>query len=355
MKVLITGGAGFVGSSLARQLVEASGRSVEVVAFDNLRRRGSELNLKLFKKLGIRFIHGDIRTLSDITACGEDFDLFIEASAEPSVHAGMKGDPDYVVHTNLLGTYNCLKFAQQRTRKFVFLSSSRVYSIAPLRELALAETASRFAIKPEQTVPGVSSAGISEEFATYLPRSFYGATKLASEYLVQEFTAGYGLDSVIYRCGVIAGPGQFGTVDQGVFTLWVAHHYFGKPLQYRGFGGKGKQVRDLLHPADLFALITRYYNNEGSNPGTVYNVGGGNEVSTSLCELTDLCRHIVGKQVPVTAIPDTAAVDIPIFITDYRRIASETRWKPSHNVEQIVSETFDWIRQNEADLQRIFE
>ena len=148
MRILITGGAGFVGASLARQFVAGTG--VEVVAFDNLRRRGSELNLKVFTDLGIRFVHGDIRNFTDLLAAGSGFDLFIDASAEPSVHSGVGEDPEYVVQTNLLGSFNCLKFARDHAKEFIFLSTSRVYSIAPLREIAIAEEPKRFALKPEQ-------------------------------------------------------------------------------------------------------------------------------------------------------------------------------------------------------------
>jgi CDP-paratose 2-epimerase len=353
MKVLITGGAGFVGSSLAKQFVKSQ-PDVEVIAFDNLRRRGSELNLKAFKELGIRFVHGDIRNFTDLTACGTDFDLFIEASAEPSVHAGTREDPDYVVQTNLLGTFNCLKFARHHTQQFIFLSTSRVYSIAPLREIAIEEGPTRFVIKNEQILAGVSAAGISEDFSTSLPRSFYGATKLASEYLVQEFTSAYGLDSTIYRCGVIAGAGQFGKVDQGVFTLWVAHHYLKKPLEYTGFGGEGKQVRDLLHPSDLFDLIGKHRQAADRQSGTAYNVGGGPDISVSLAELTKLCQKIVGTRVPIGKRPETAAVDIPLFICDCHRISSAAKWRPTRGVEVIVSDIFNWIRENEAGLRPIF-
>jgi CDP-paratose 2-epimerase len=351
MKALITGGAGFIGSYLARRFVE-SRHGAEVVAFDNLRRLGSELNLKSFKQLGIRFVHGDVRHLTDLETCGTDFDLFIEASAEPSVKAGLNGTPDYVVETNLMGAFNCLKFARNHARKFIFLSTSRVYSIELLRAIALEETSTRFVIKEHQTLPGISAAGISEEFSTNLPRSFYGATKLAAECLVQEFTDTFGLDSIIYRCGVVAGPGQFGNVDQGVFTLWVARHYFRQSLQYTGFGGAGKQVRDLLHPADLFDLI----NLESTNckPGAVYNVGGGPEISTSLAELTDLCRNIVGTKIAIGSNAESSAVDIPLFITDSRRVSSDTRWHPTRGVEAIVSDIFNWIRGNEADLRPYF-
>ncbi len=353
MKILITGGAGFIGSNLAKQFAKARPKA-DVTVLDNLKRRGSELNLKAFKELGIRFVHGDIRNPSDVNAAGTDFDLLIEASAEPSVHAGMDGLPDYVVQTNLFGTFNCLNFARYHAQKFVFLSTSRVYSIAPLRKIALEETPTRFRIGSEQVLPGVTTAGVLEDFNTTLPRSFYGATKLASEYLVQEFTEAYGLKSVIYRCGVVAGPGQIGTVDQGVFTRWVAHHYFQRPVVYTGFGGQGKQVRDLLHPLDLFDLINSHFDMIDQNPGQVYNVGGGSSISTSLAELTTLCQEIVGRAVPAGTRPETSPVDVPLYISDCSRISTAAGWKPARGVEVIVSDIFNWIRENESELRTIF-
>src|SRR4051812_4260946 len=122
MRILITGGAGFVGSSLATYF-KKNDPSSSVVAFDNLKRRGSELNLAVFKELGIEFVHGDIRVLSDLEDLSGDFDLFIEASAEPSVLAGLNGSPNYVLQTNLTGTLNCLEFARKRTRQMIFLST----------------------------------------------------------------------------------------------------------------------------------------------------------------------------------------------------------------------------------------
>jgi len=249
-RILITGGAGFVGSALARYLKHAVAGS-SVVAFDNLKRRGSELNLPLLRESGVDYVHGDIRSRSDLSVLHGDFDLLIDASAEPSVHAGTGGSPDYVVETNLVGTFNCLDFARQRGCSFILLSTSRVYSIQPLREILLAEGKTRFEISDGQTIPGITREGVSEDFPTHLARSFYGASKLGAEHLVQEFAHAYGLQAVILRCGVIAGPGQFGKADQGVFTMWVAHHYFNVPVRYIGFGGEGKQVRDLLHIQDL--------------------------------------------------------------------------------------------------------
>ncbi|MBI4471560.1 MAG: NAD-dependent epimerase/dehydratase family protein [Acidobacteria bacterium] len=353
MRVLITGGAGFVGSGLAIEFKKRRPDS-HVIAFDNLRRRGSELNLRAFKELGIRFVHGDVRQVADLAELREDFDLLIEASAEPSVQAGINGSADYLVETNLLGSFNCLNFARNHAARVIFLSTSRVYSIGPLRAIKLEETGSRFEIAREQTQEGVSQLGISETFPTHLPRSLYGATKLASEYLVQEFTETYEMKSIIYRCGVIAGPGQFGRADQGVFTLWVANHFFKKPLWYTGFGGQGKQVRDILHPLDLFLLIEKQLADFDRYSGCVYNIGGGAGSSVSLAEMTALCREVVGNSVPISSQLQTHLVDVPLYISDCRRIDSTLQWRPTRSVRDIVADIFHWIRDNEEDLKAVF-
>ncbi len=352
MRILITGGAGFVGSSIALAFGENSAN--RVVVLDNLRRRGSELNLVRFQKAGIQFIHGDVRSYDDLKEAPGNFDLMVEASAEPSVHAGRNGSPAYVIHTNLQGTVNCLEYARRRAGLFSYLSTSRVYSIAPLRAISLKETERRFELEPEQGIPGVSRYGISEHFPIDKARSFYGTTKLASEMLIQEFVETYGTRAVINRCGVIAGPGQFGRSDQGVVSLWIAHHHFGLPLTYTGFGGYGKQVRDLLHPLDLVELIHSQLDNPHCWNGEPFNIGGGHGLSTSLMELTEMCREAVGRSVPVTGIADTQSVDVPYYVTDSRKAAATFHWQPKRGAKTIVSEIVAWIRSCEDSLRPIF-
>jgi CDP-paratose 2-epimerase len=353
MRILITGGAGFVGSNLARYFKQEH-PSADITVLDNLKRRGSEINLPLFKRLDIEFTHGDIRTFSDLEDLRGNYDIFIEASAEPSVLAGINDSPRYVLQTNLLGTLNCLEFARKRANTFVFLSTSRVYSIAPLRELCLLEAPTRFNIAETQNVTGISRQGISESFPVHLPRSLYGATKLASEMIIQEYVHTYGLRAIINRCGVIAGPGQFGKVDQGVFTLWIANHYFQIPLTYTGFGGIGKQVRDLLHPADLFSLIRKQLDKIDSCSGEIFNVGGGYEISTSLFELTTLCQEILGRKVLINNDLRTSPVDIPLYISDYSRAARTFDWQPEHSLRTLVEDIIRWIRENEEQLKHLF-
>ena len=353
MRILITGGAGFVGSSLATCYREDY-PNAEIVVLDNLRRRGSEINLPKLQKRGVRFQHGDVRNEADLEALPGRFDLFVEASAEPTVLAGLNGSPKYVLQTNLTGTLNCLEFARNRAKRLLFLSTSRVYSIEPLRQIELLHGKTRFEIGERQTLPGVSRHGISERFPTHLPRSLYGASKLASELVIQEYVDTYGIEAVIDRCGVIAGPGQFGKVEQGVFTLWVANHYFGRPLKYTGFGGEGKQVRDLLHPKDLYELLRKQVDRMESVRGHVFNVGGGVEVSTSLLEFSDLCRERTGRSTHIGSEMTTSPVDIPLYVTDHALASQRFDWKPRRSVPDIVGSIADWIRDNEVEIAPLF-
>ncbi len=354
MRILITGGAGFVGSSLALAFMEENPAN-RVVVFDNLRRRGSEENLSRFARRGIEFVHGDIRSWRDLEALPGTFDLFVEASAEPSVLAGLDGSPHYVVETNLCGTLNCLELARHRAKNLVFLSSSRVYSIRPLQELGIRETETRFEIRRAQSVPGAGPAGIAETFPTHLPRSLYGATKLASELILQEYVETYGLRAVIDRCGVIAGPGQFGKVEQGVFTYWVARHYYGRPLRYTGYGGTGKQVRDLLHPEDLFRLLLLQVEQLERCAGEVFNVGGGWGCSTSLLEWTGYCKEVTGREIPIASVAETSSVDIPCYVSDTGKARQWFGWSPRKKVLEIASEIRDWIHGDPDHWKALFK
>jgi CDP-paratose 2-epimerase len=348
MRILITGGAGFVGANLAVSLARRH-PDWEVVALDNLMRRGSELNLPRLREAGVEFVHGDVREPADLAGAGS-FDAMVEGSAEPSVMAGF-ADPSYSVQTNLLGAFNCLERARQEGAFVVFLSTSRVYPVAPQLSLALEETVTRFELAAEQPLPGASPLGISEDFPLPGARTLYGATKLAAELLIEEYVDAFGLRAAIDRCGVIAGPWQMGKVDQGVFSWWLLSHHFGRPLTYIGFGGFGKQVRDLLHIDDLVDLVDEQLGDPDRWSGAVANVGGGRDCSLSLLEATELCRELTGNEVEIGADPETRPGDVPIYLSDCARIFSISSWRPRKSARDVLEDLLEWATGHEGELE----
>lgn len=348
MEVLVTGGAGFVGSAVALALA-ARHPIWSVTALDNLHRRGSELNPPRLGAGGVVFVRGDVRESADLAAVPAP-DVIVECSAEPSVLSGTDGDSSYLVHTNLTGAYNCLELARQTGAALVFLSTSRVYPLAVLEGAALEETATRFELAAEQATAGISAAGVAETVPLAGARTLYGATKLAAELLIEEFRAAFGVRAVVDRCGVIAGPWQMGKVDQGVFTHWMMSHHFGLPLDYIGYGGAGKQVRDLLHVDDLVELIEEQILEPERWDGLTLNVGGGRDCSLSLLEATELCRRITGNEVAIGAVEATRPGDVPVYISDCRALFERTAWRPRRDAERILTDIHVWI---EADSERL--
>jgi CDP-paratose 2-epimerase len=348
MRLLVTGGAGFIGASVAIELATRH-PDWEITALDNLRRRGGELNLPRLREAGISFVHGDVRVLEDLLALGE-VDALLECSAEPSALAGVDGSPEYVVQSNLVGAYNCLELARRRGAYVLFLSTSRVYPVAPLEKLAIEERELRFELAEQQPLEGASRRGVGELFPLAGARTLYGATKLAAELLIEEYRAAYGLRAVVNRCGVVAGPWQMGKVDQGVFTYWMLAHYFERPLSYIGFGGGGKQVRDLLHVADLGELLDEQIHHPRHWDGVVANVGGGRDCSLSLLETTALCEQITGNVIELGRVVETRPGDVPIYVSDCTKLFSLTDWRPRRGPREILGDIHSWIAGHESSV-----
>ncbi len=349
--VLITGGAGFVGSALGLGLANHY-PDWQIIALDNLKRRGSELNLPRLQRAGIRFVHGDIRNPEDLEPRALAPDLILECSAEPSVVASYT-NPGYVLQTNLVGTINCLELARQTQADFVFFSTSRVYPIAALQRIQYQEAETRFELVTQQSLPGVSQQGIAESFPLEGARSLYGATKLASELLIAEYAAAYGLRTLVNRCGVLTGPWQMGKTDQGVFVLWMAAHYFQRSLQYIGYGGTGKQVRDFLHVADLLNLLIAQLEQLTDLQGQTFNVGGGSANTLSLQETTQRCQEITGKVVPIAPVMEARPGDVPIFVTDARKVMDATGWRPQRDANTTLLEIYAWLDRHQQQLEGI--
>ena len=243
MKILITGGCGFVGSNIGFYLKKKL-KNVKISSLDNLIRRGSEINQRRLKKININNFNIDISNSKKINNLKIKFDLIIDCCAEPAIEVS-KTEPDRVLNTNLIGTYNILKKCLKDKSNLIFLSSSRVYSINYLRGLV-----NNLILKK----PIKKIIRVNENFPTSEPSSLYGFTKLASEKLIKEFFYKTNQKYLINRFGVISGPWQFGKQDQGFVPLWVAKHFLKKKLSYIGFGGNGFQIRDVIHINDVCDL-----------------------------------------------------------------------------------------------------
>jgi len=347
--VLVTGGAGFVGANVAVALRERLD-GARVLALDNLSRRGSELNLPRLRAAGVEVVHGDVREQADLLAVGP-IDALVECSAEPSVMAGVGGSPDYLVRTNLLGAYHCLELARRDDAQLIFLSTSRVYPVRHLLALQLEEAETRFELAAHQPLPGASARGIAETFPLDGARTLYGATKLAAEHLIAEYADVYGLRAVVDRFGVIAGPWQMGKVDQGVFTYWMLAHVFDRPLRYLGFGGSGRQVRDLLHVDDAVDLVIEQLERPDHWRGRTVNVGGGRAGSLSLRETTALCAEISGRTVDVVEDGSDRPGDVPVYLTDTALLETLTDWRPRRGPREVLEDIHRWIRAHAREVE----
>ena len=313
-----------------------------MVAFDNLSRRGSEILLRRIQEAGAEFVRGDIRNPADLAQVTGPVDLLIECSAEPSVLVGVNGDDaEFMVQNNLVGSLHCFEFARKCRAPVIFLSTSRVYPYDALNRQEYREEATRFS--PVGSGPGFGPDGVGIDFPLLGARSLYGATKLASEIMLQEYSHQYGLPAVIDRCGVVAGPWQLGKQDQGVFTHWLVSHRLNRPLAYIGFGGQGKQVRDLLHVDDLVELVLLQSRRIAEFRGDVFPAGGSTFSNLSLREATDLCQTITGRRLPLSTQLTNRPADVIWFVTDNGPTTARLGWRPARSAETILRDVQAWL------------
>ena len=373
MKILITGICGFTGSTLARELAKEGN---EVCGLDNFLREGSRGNVEPLRKLGIRVEEGDIRNEADLAKMPK-VDWVLDCAAEPSVLAGVSsgmGSYELMDH-NLIGTIRVLELCKKIQAGFVLMSTSRVYSVAKLAAVKVEQkgdrrweivdgvvreregeregrwqSEKRKAEKSE--IVGLTSKGISEEFSTEPPVSLYGASKRCAELLALEYGEAFGFPVWINRCGVLAGKGQFGKADQGIFSYWIRSWKENRPLRYIGFGGTGAQVRDCLHPVDLVPVlkkqmtvsvnvnVERERRLEGGVDYRICNFGGGVGNSCSLRQLSEWCEKRFGPR-KVESDPKPRPYDLPWVVLDSSRAKKIWDWEVQTTMETIFEEIAD--------------
>lgn len=340
-RILMTGVCGFVGSTIARNWIHAGTRS-EIIGIDNLSRTGSAANAKTLRRLGVKLHHGDLRVASDVDALPA-VDAVIDAAANPSVLAGTDGRTSsrQVVEHNLVGTLNLLEYCRRCRAKFILLSTSRVYAIDALNALPLRETDGAYTLDTSANLPpGVSEAGLSESFAATPPLSLYGATKAASEIMALEYGEMFEFPVWINRCGVLAGARQLGHAEQGIVSYWIHAWQNRRPLRYLGFGGRGAQVRDVLHPDDLMPVLDAQLATD-THRERVCNLGGGAANAVSLRQLSGWCEMRFGPH-DVQTESATRSFDVPWVVMDSTRARDLWEFEPKRSLNHVLDEIADF-------------
>ena len=340
MKILITGGCGFVGTNIAIFLFN---KKHKISTLDNLSREGSRYNLKLLKKHNIKNYNLSVENYNKLKKLPK-YDLIIDCCAEAAVEVSRK-KIDTVVNTNLIGTINILKKTKKDNSKIIFLSSSRVYPVVTMNKIV-----NKKIIKKKIKINKM----INEDDSITGPKTIYGLTKLSSEMFIEEFSYAYGIKYIINRCGVISGPLQFGKQEQGFVSLWIWKHLNKKNLSYIGYGGFGNQIRDVLHINDLCKLIEIQIKKFRKINNKIYTVGGSKKSFTSLKDLTRMCEKVTKNKIKFKKISKTSIYDIPYYISDNKKISKTYGWKPKKDINNIVKDTYDWLSENKKKLIKYF-
>jgi len=345
-KVLITGICGFVGSSLALEL-KRQVHGLQVLGIDNLSRPGSEQNRPFLQTNGCHFVHGDVRNPSDLESLPPT-NWVIDAAANPSVLAGVTAQTSsrQLMEHNLVGTIHLLEYCKRHSAGLILLSTSRVYSGEKLATLPMDTSNDAFIPRLGSIQEaGCSAQGIKESFSTEPPLSLYGAAKLASEQVAREYGLAFDFPVHVNRCGVLAGGGQFGKPDQGIFSFWIHSYRQKNPLKYIGFGGSGHQVRDCLHPRDLVPVLLAQMKYHGEDRLRIANLSGGTANAMSLAQLTGWCDARFGKHA-VASDANPRPFDIPWMVLDSALATKAWNWSPQISLPQVLEEIARHAEQN---------
>jgi CDP-paratose 2-epimerase len=330
--VLITGGAGFIGSNLAERLLKEQSTCVRL--FDNISRSGVDRNLDWLQGMArpgqLEVVIGDVRDRAAVRAATRGVDEIYHLAAQVAVTSSIS-DPTTDFNTNAMGTLNVLESARSLpSSPFVlFTSTNKVYG--SLHGVPVGQKGTRY----EATVPGFNGASEQEALDFHSP---YGCSKGAADQYTRDYARIYGIDSVVFRMSCIAGPRQFGNEDQG----WVAHFLY-SVLERKTITvcGNGLQVRDVLHVYDLIDAMLSARAQRERTRGEVYNVGGGMQRTVSVIELLRECERRLRLPLHLR-YTEVRPGDQPLYISNTAKLEAHTGWKARHSLDDILEdiETF---------------
>ncbi len=333
MKMLVIGGAGFIGSNIANKYLK---KGEDVFVFDNLSRRGTEWNLNWLKKYkNLKFIKGDIRNYDEVKKLflKEKFDIVFHMAAQVAVTTSVL-NPREDFEINALGTFNILEAIRETKQNpvILFASTNKVYG--GMTDIKIVEKKGRYTYKDIK-------GGIKEDRLLDF-HSPYGCSKGTADQYMIDYSRIYGLRTVVFRQSCIYGYRQFGIEDQGWVAWFTIAAALGKKITIYG---DGKQVRDVLFIDDLLNAYDAAIKNIEKIKGQAFNIGGGPENTMSLLELISFLEKFFNKKIKLK-FADWRPGDQPVFICDISKAKKLLKWEPEINPEKGVKLLYDWVKDN---------
>lgn len=333
MKILITGGAGFIGVNTAEHFLK---KGAEVYLYDNLSRKGSNTNLNWIKTTypQVKFIKGDLLSPQNIKKAVKDKDVIIHLAAQVAVTASVI-DPRQDFKINALGTFNMLEAIRLHNKDAIFIYSSTNKVYGGLEQLKIVEKKKRYELEDYPL-------GISESVALDF-HSPYGCSKGAADQYVRDYSRIYGLKTIVFRQSCIYGPHQYGVEDQGWVAWFMIAILSGKKITVYG---NGKQVRDLLYIEDLLKVYDLAIKKIDKAKGEVYNIGGGHKNAISVwLEFGPILEKLSGRKIKV-AFSDWRPGDQPIYVSNTAKAKRDLGWEPEVSVEEGLKKLYLWVKTN---------
>jgi len=344
MKILVTGGAGLVGSHAAEFFALNNSKN-KVIVLDNLMRSkifgydkdSVEFNWNYLKKFkNIERIKGDVRNDKDVAkAIGKGVDVLIHTAGQPGVPSSVR-QPLEDFSINAFGTLNVLEAARKKSKDtvIIYCSTNKVYG-ENVDKLTLAEQEKRYTFK--------DVSGVDEDMCTDLTgHTPYGVSKLVGDLYVQEYSHIYKMKTAVFRMSCTYGTRQFGFEDQGWVAWFIIATLFNKGITIYG---NGKQVRDMLYADDLVDAFNRFINSDLKR--ALFNIGGGPDNTISLLEFLEELQTLTGKK-PKVDFADWRPSDQKVYITDTTKLEKALNWKAKTNVKQGIRQLAEWVKENKA-------
>lgn len=345
MNILITGGCGFIGFNLSNFLKK---KGFNVIAMDNLVRRGTEISREILEDNDIEFVHGDVRNFEDFKNVDKKIDIVLNTAAEPSAIEGYK-NPYFDFTNNSLSVINILELARKKGIKIIQWSTNKVYSGDKINSIKRKELETRFEYDDENF-----KEGVDENFSVDgKEHSIYGLTKLTADLFCQEYAQAFDLNIIINRFSCLGGEWQWGLPKQGWFSYWPIAFTYKFPLTYIGW--KGKQLRDVLYIKDICELILKQIENIDDFKGETFNVGGGIKNSMSLIEATKYLEKKLDCKQEIKFEEEPRRADQCVYVSNINKVSSTFNWQPKVNPESAMDSILDWVQKNKELLDKVYK